>query len=176
MPEERERGVENNESSSASSTCGDTSISSNSNSNERTTSEPMSGAPTSGHIGESSSSEAPNSAPGASPGDAGGGTANTVNNNNVADTSPTSVQRHRGDNTSFSVTSSPPGGATPEPPNLNATTGEGDGGTNVPSKTTTSTVKKTKDCHEIVKTSAVAGERRGNLCSVHQNGISQPDT
>ncbi|MFH4979328.1 hypothetical protein AB6A40_006037 [Gnathostoma spinigerum] len=32
-------------------------------------------------------------------------------------------------------------------------------------------VKKMRDCHEIVKTSAVAGERRGNLCTVHQNGI-----
>uniref|UniRef100_A0A0M3HRN8 Uncharacterized protein n=1 Tax=Ascaris lumbricoides TaxID=6252 RepID=A0A0M3HRN8_ASCLU len=46
---------------------------------------------------------------------------------------------------------------------------EGDGGTDVLSKS--NLAKKTKDCHEIVKTSAVAGERRGNLCSVHQNGI-----
>ncbi|KAL3981627.1 MATH domain family protein [Acanthocheilonema viteae] len=31
--------------------------------------------------------------------------------------------------------------------------------------------RKVNDCHEIVKSSAVAGERRGNLCSVHQSGV-----
>lgn len=31
--------------------------------------------------------------------------------------------------------------------------------------------RKVNDCHEVVKTSAVAGERRGNLCTVHQNGV-----
>uniref|UniRef100_A0A915BB65 MATH domain-containing protein n=1 Tax=Parascaris univalens TaxID=6257 RepID=A0A915BB65_PARUN len=167
MPEER--GVDNNESSSASSTCGDTSVSSNSaqrrsSTNERNTSDTMSGAPASGHTGESSSATPvePNSAPVAPLGDATGGT-------NATDTSPTSLQRHRGGNTSASATSSPPDGATPEPLNLNVTTEEGDGGTDVISKSTLA--KKTKDCHEIVKTSAVAGERRGNLCSVHQNGI-----
>uniref|UniRef100_F1KPY2 Ubiquitin carboxyl-terminal hydrolase 7 n=1 Tax=Ascaris suum TaxID=6253 RepID=F1KPY2_ASCSU len=167
MPEER--GVDNNESSSASSTCGDTSISSNSaerrsSTNERNTTDTMSGAPASGHTGESSSATPvePNSAPVAPLGDATGGT-------NATDTSPTSLQRHRGGNTPASATSSPPDGATPEPLNLNVTTEEGDGGTDVLSKS--NLAKKTKDCHEIVKTSAVAGERRGNLCSVHQNGI-----
>lgn len=31
--------------------------------------------------------------------------------------------------------------------------------------------RKVNDCHEIVKSSAVAGEKRGNLCSVHQSGV-----
>lgn len=46
--------------------------------------------------------------------------------------------------------------------------GEMDVDTNVVSKTPS---RKVNDCHEIVKSSAVAGERRGNLCSVHQIGV-----
>ncbi|KAM3726731.1 Ubiquitin carboxyl-terminal hydrolase [Dirofilaria immitis] len=33
--------------------------------------------------------------------------------------------------------------------------------------------RKANDCHEIVKSSAIAGERRGNLCSVHQSGVKK---
>lgn len=42
-------------------------------------------------------------------------------------------------------------------------------GTAVVSRTPSS--RKVNDCHEIVKSSGVAGERRGNLCSVHQSGV-----
>ncbi|EJW83939.1 hypothetical protein WUBG_05149 [Wuchereria bancrofti] len=43
-----------------------------------------------------------------------------------------------------------------------------DVGTTITSRTPS---RKVNDCHEIVKSSAVAGERRGNLCSVHQSGV-----
>ncbi|VDN83104.1 unnamed protein product [Brugia pahangi] len=45
---------------------------------------------------------------------------------------------------------------------------EMDVGTTITSRTPS---RKVNDCHEIVKSSAVAGERRGNLCSVHQSGV-----
>ncbi|VDN17019.1 unnamed protein product [Gongylonema pulchrum] len=35
----------------------------------------------------------------------------------------------------------------------------------------TARTRSSANCHEIVKTSAVDGERRGNLCLVHQSGI-----
>ncbi|VDN03230.1 unnamed protein product [Thelazia callipaeda] len=49
------------------------------------------------------------------------------------------------------------------------TSGEMDVVTTVVSRT--QATRKMNDCHEVVKTSAIAGERRGNLCSIHQSGL-----
>lgn len=169
-----DRNMDNNDSSSASSTCGDISSSNSVDSTARrsptsdrvTMDASASGKrPTSatGDTGESSSATntSPHSPAGAFVGDTRGA-------NNASSASPTSLQEEQGGSNPASAGSSPPNAATPEPANA-ATGGGGGGGT--PATTKSASAKKTKDCHEVVKSSAMAGERRGNLCTVHQNGI-----